>query len=65
MKFDLQAATNFLNRFVGRGWLHAYRDDPDERAAVDYGLREGWLRMELSEAHFTPAGRAALQEAAR
>lgn len=55
--------TDFLARFVGRGWLHAARDDADEKEAVAHGLREGWLRMEMSEAHFTPAGRAALSKA--
>jgi hypothetical protein len=52
----------FLERFVGRGWLHGTRDDAVEQAAVDYGLRKRWLRRELSEVHFTPAGRRALSE---
>lgn len=56
----VEAATSFLARFVGRGWLHAHRDDVLERAAVDYGLNMGWLRRELNEAHFTPLGRAAI-----
>jgi hypothetical protein len=50
----------FLARFVGRGWLSADRQDVDEQAAVKVGLSLGWLRHELSEAHFTPSGRAAL-----
>jgi hypothetical protein len=53
----------FLARFVSRGWLHAAREDRDEQAAVDLGLRKHWLRRELSEAHFTPAGRAAIAKA--
>jgi hypothetical protein len=56
-----KAQRAFLARFVGRGWLHATRDDPDEQAAVNEGLRAGWLRRELGEAHFTPAGRSLLQ----
>ncbi len=52
----------FLARFVPRGWLHGTRDDPAEQAAVDHGLRNKWLRKELSEVHFTPKGRAALSE---
>ena len=51
----------FLARFVSRGWLHGTRSDVEEQAAVDLGLREGWLREELSEVHFTPAGRMALE----
>lgn len=54
---------DFLLRFVGRGWLHGTRDDAMEAAAVDLALRKRWLRRELSEVHFTPVGRAALQEA--
>lgn len=57
-----QAHTNFLSRFVSRGWLHADREDAAEREAVEIGLRKRWLRRELSEAHFTPAGRAALEQ---
>ena len=56
-----QAAQTFLARFVWRGWIHAVRDDGLEQAAVDLGLRNGWLRRELNEAHFTTAGRAALR----
>lgn len=52
----------FLARFVARGWLHAVRDDADEQRAVDYGLRKRWLRREMSEVHFTPAGRRAIAE---
>ncbi len=51
----------FLVRFVDRGWLHATRDNPDEQAAVNFGLRYGWLRRELGEAHFTPKGRMKLR----
>lgn len=58
----LTRAREFLNRFVNRGWLSAQRDCEDEQAAVDLGLRKRWLRKELSEAHFTPAGRLALQD---
>jgi hypothetical protein len=54
--------SRFLSRFVGRGWLHGERSDPDEQRAVNYGLRNKWLRRELSEVHFTPAGRAALEQ---
>jgi hypothetical protein len=54
-------AEAFLARFLGRGWLAATRENPFEQVAVDYGLRRGWLRRELSEAHFTPAGRSALE----
>lgn len=50
----------FLSRFVIRGWLHATRDDDMEQQAVDMALRKRYLRRELSEAHFTPAGRIAL-----
>lgn len=57
-----KAHTEFLARFVPRGWLAARRDDPVEQAAVDIGLRKRWLRRELGEVHFTPAGRAALQQ---
>lgn len=58
-----QAQVNFLNRFVDRGWLHGTRDKPEEQAAVDAALRKRWLRREMSEVHFTPAGRRALQNA--
>lgn len=51
----------FLNRFVGRGWLSAVRADAFEQEAVDLGLRKRWLRRELSEVHFTPKGRTALE----
>lgn len=51
------AACAFLGRFVGRGWIHAIRDDELEQAAVDLGLRRAWLRREGDEAHFTAAGR--------
>lgn len=57
-----EAQTAFLARFIPRGWLHAIRDDADEQAAVDAALRKRYLRRELSEAHFTPRGRAARQE---
>lgn len=50
----------FLARFVGRGWLHGTRDDEREQAAVDFGLRRGWLKRELSEVKFTAKGRKAL-----
>lgn len=53
----------FLARFVARGWLHGTREDPNEQAAVDIALRKKWLRRELSEVHFTPAGRAGLAPA--
>lgn len=56
------SAARFLSRFVGRGWLHATRDDPSEQRAVDLGLRKRWLRRELSEVHFTPKGRIAIAE---
>lgn len=55
-----EAAKAFLRRFVGRGWLHATRENPDEQYAVNLGLTKRWLRRELGEAHFTPAGRIAL-----
>lgn len=55
-----EAQTAFLSRFVTRGWIHATRDDPDEQVAIDIALRKRYLRRELSEAHFTPAGRLAL-----
>lgn len=55
-----RSARRFLSRFVSRGWLHATREDAMEQAAVDRGLRHGWLRRELSEVHFTPKGRKAL-----
>lgn len=55
-----KAHTDFLARFVDRGWLHATREDESEQQAVDLGLRRRWLRRELGEAHFTPKGRAAL-----
>ena len=58
---EIQKAEAFLSRFTGRGWLHGTRDDADEQAAVDLGLRKRWLRRELSEVHFTPKGRQALQ----
>ena len=58
-----EGALPFLSRFVDRGWLHGTRDDAREQEAVDYGLRKRWLRRELSEVHFTPAGRAALKGA--
>lgn len=50
----------FLSRFVARGWLHGTRQDEAEQSAIDKALRKRWLRKELSEVHFTPAGRAAL-----
>lgn len=61
-KADETRARAFLARFSTRGWLHAARADADEQTAVDLGLRRKWLRRELSEAHFTPAGRSALTE---
>lgn len=60
----LTKAKDYLARFAGRGWLHGTRDYPDEQEAVDLGLRKHWLRRELGEVHFTPKGRAALQQAA-
>lgn len=56
-------ARQFLSRFVARGWLSATRAMTNEQYAVDLGLRKRWLRKELSEVHFTPAGRAALSRA--
>lgn len=50
----------FLARFVNRGWLHGTRVLANEQEAVDEGLAKGWLQRELSEVHFTPAGRRAL-----
>jgi hypothetical protein len=50
----------FLLRFVNRGWLHGTREDAEEQAAVDLGIRKRWLRRESSEVHFTPLGRTAL-----
>ena len=50
----------FLVRFVGRGWLHATRENAEEQAAVDLGLRKRWLRREGSEVQFTSKGRIAL-----
>lgn len=55
-----EAQAAFLARFVSRGWLHAIREEADEQVAVHIALRKRWLRRELNEAHFTPAGRAAL-----
>jgi hypothetical protein len=55
-----QAQRKFLQRFMARGWLSAERQDPFEKLAVDYAVRKGWLRLEGSEAHFTPLGRSAL-----
>lgn len=54
---------SFLSRFIDRGWIHATREDPDEQTAINLGLRKRWLRRELSEVHFTPAGRAGLAKA--
>jgi hypothetical protein len=59
---QIRQARVFLCRFVKRGWLHGTRDDTAEQTAVDLGLRKRWLRRELSEVHFTPAGRAALEK---
>lgn len=56
-------AKRFLRRFVGRGWLHGTRDTLNEQRSVDLGLARGWLRRELSEVHFTPKGRKALNAA--
>lgn len=55
-----EADCTFLSRFVSRGWLHGTRDNADEQRAVDLALRKRWLRRELSEVHFTPAGRIAI-----
>lgn len=55
-----EADCAFLSRFVGRGWLHGTRDDVAEQRAIHLALRKGWLRRELSEVHFTPAGRLAI-----
>jgi hypothetical protein len=55
-----EAQRKFLNRFVARGWLSAIREDAFEQAAVDIALRKRYLRRQMSEAHFTPAGRSAL-----
>jgi hypothetical protein len=52
----------YLARFIGRGWLSTTRETAEEQAAVDLALRKRWLRRELGEAHFTPAGRRALGE---
>lgn len=57
-----EAQRAFLARFIGRGWLHGRRDDTIEQEAVDIGLRKRYLRRELSEVHFTPAGRTALSD---
>ncbi|WP_244421457.1 BrnA antitoxin family protein [Allomesorhizobium alhagi] len=38
------------------------REDPDEQRAVDVAVRKKWLRRELREVHFTPAGRIALAD---
>jgi len=65
MGADIENHKTFLNRFVGRGWLSGVRGDAFEQEAVDLGVRKRWLRRELSEVHFTPAGRAALKEQAR
>jgi hypothetical protein len=59
---QIKQARTFLCRFVERGWLHRLRDNSAEQRAVNLGLREKWLRRELSEVHFTPAGRAALEQ---
>jgi hypothetical protein len=59
---QISEARAFLCRFVDRGWLHGTRANTAEQAAVDLGLRKRWLRRELSEVHFTPAGRAALEQ---
>jgi hypothetical protein len=61
-KAQEEEARRFLSRFVSRGWLSANRECIEEQFAVDLGLRRRWLRTELSEAHFTRAGRAALQK---
>lgn len=50
----------FLARFIVRGWIYAIRDAADEQAAVDAAFRKRWLRREMNEGHFTPAGRRAL-----
>lgn len=55
-----EAHTAFLIRFVPRGWIHATRDDAVEQEAIDIALRKRYLRRELFEVHFTPAGRTAL-----
>lgn len=52
----------FLSRFVMRGWIHAVREDKFEQGAVIKALDLRYLRRELNEAHFTPAGRTALSE---
>lgn len=57
-----EAQRRFLRRFIPRGWIHATRDDADEQAAIDAALRLRWMRRELLEAHFTPAGRTALEQ---
>lgn len=51
---------DFLCRFIARGWLHGTRECRKEQAAVNKALRLKYLRKELSEVHFTPAGRIAL-----
>lgn len=56
-----EAQRAFLARFVARGWLSRERENPAEAAAVRAALRAGYLRRELGEAHFTPSGRAALE----
>ena len=60
MKRLTETHSAFLNRFVPRGWLHATRADAIEQEAVEIALRKRYLRRELSEVHFTPAGRRAL-----
>lgn len=59
---QIKQARAFLYRFVERGWLHGLRDNIAEQNAVDLGLRKRWLRRELSEVHFTSAGRHALEQ---
>jgi len=59
-----QRHIDWLSRFVPRGWIHATRDDDFEQEAIAIGLHKRWLRRELGEVHFTPAGRALLSQEA-
>jgi hypothetical protein len=50
----------FLKRFVGRGWLAAPRDNPNENGACLRGVKAGYLKRARTEYQFTEAGRIAL-----
>ena len=56
-KMLTETQARFLRRFVARGWIHGSRENEVEQEAIDVALRLGYLRRELGEVHFTPAGR--------